>query len=91
MTEGIIRDRRKRNFVIVDHSVLLDNKLSDAAFRLYCMSLKHADAKGGHLPAIERLASDMNEDNSTINHLLLELEQRGLISRCDEWYRLTED
>jgi len=83
MTEQISYRRSvdQIGFARVCHLITLDAELSDGAVRLYMLLLKYAQDKGACWPGIERLARELNKSKRTVKRYLVELVERGLITR----------
>jgi hypothetical protein len=83
MTEQISYRRSvdQIGFAQVCHLVTLDEALSDGAVRLYMLLLKYAQDKGACWPGIERLARELNKSKRSVKRYLVELVERGLITR----------
>lgn len=83
MTEQISYRRSvdQIGFARVCHLVTLDEALSDGAVRLYMLLLKYAQDKGACWPGITRLARELHKSKRTIKRYLVELVERGLITR----------
>ena len=83
MTEQISYRRSvdQIGFARVCHLVTLDEALSDGAVRLYMLLLKYAQDKGACWPGITRLARELHKSKRTVKRYLVELVERGLITR----------
>ena len=83
MTEQISYRRSvdQIGFAQVCHLVTLDGTLSDGAVRLYMLLLKYAQDKGACWPGITRLARELHKSKRTVKRYLMELVERGLITR----------
>jgi len=83
-TPESIRHRRTIEdvgFVMLYHAITFDPQLSDGAKLTYVALLSHAQQKTYCWPGIEKLAKERGKCAGTISRHLLELRERGLITR----------
>lgn len=68
-------------FAMLYHAITFDPQLSDGAKLTYAALLSHAQQKTYCWPGIEKLAKERGKCAGTISRHLLELKERGLITR----------
>ena len=88
MTTGTVTEsiRHRRTiedigFAMLYHAITFDPQLSDGAKLTYAALLSHAQQKTYCWPGIEKLAEERGKCAGTISRHLLELKERGLITR----------
>ncbi|WP_063728963.1 helix-turn-helix domain-containing protein [Streptomyces sp. RTd22] len=87
MTKDQEQDRLMAHelWVQTPHVFILDNKISDAAFRLGCLLAKYAGRNGCAFPKQQRLAKDLNWSLRTVSRRITELRESGWLRTERRW------
>jgi hypothetical protein len=72
---------RRRRFAQVPELLVLDQRVGDRAFRLWCRLDRYAGQDGAAFPSRDRLASDLGCSKASIQRALSQLTDTGWISR----------
>lgn len=80
MVDGTIR--REHRFTVVPEHLTRDARVSDRAFRLWCILDRYAGADGAAFPLRQRLADDLQCSVATLDRTITELVSQGWMSKA---------
>lgn len=75
------RLRRAYRFTVVPEPLIRDKRISDRAFRVWCILDRYAGANGAAFPTRRRLAEDLDCSLATLDRAILELVEYGWLTK----------